>query len=491
MKNTLLIFGLLTILFYSCKKEEKIDKNYENEILLKDSTYYYSFLISLWTDKIPEPSMLSEDEIDLKKYTNKFNDAEAVLTDLKKNYMPDDRFSFIDREKSVSTQIGQGVFKETGVNPIYLLDSENSSNANLYIKFVQKGSPADRAGLVRGMKILSINGDNKVDFNSGRSNGHKLFYKFYSGETLKLEVLTVDNKTSTITVTGSDYKMNPIKLSSIINLNDKKVGYLAYSSFISVTTQNQPNSYYQDLINNFKTYETAGIDELVVDLRYNGGGSTETAELLANLIAPKTANKDKMYDYQINRYLTAWGWNDPKNTSAPFLPVYFNKTNQLDLQRVYFLVTESTASASELVINVLRPYMDVQIISTQNMGTYGKPVGYFALPVVNGYADLYITSFKMTNKAGFGDYFQGLSGTKKNANESFSLQLGDSNEGLLNEALYHINFDTYRTLSASASLKKSTKTKDKYIIEQAGQPKDLYKIGMYKFSKQFLPNVPH
>ena len=126
-------------------------------------------------------------EIDLKKYTNKFKDAEAVLADLKK-YMPDDRFSFVDRDKSVSTQIGQGVYKETGVMPIYLLDSENANNANLYIRFVQGGSPAERAGLLRGMKILSVNGDRQVDYNTGQRNGHKLFNKFFSGETLKLEV---------------------------------------------------------------------------------------------------------------------------------------------------------------------------------------------------------------------------------------------------------------------------------------------------------------
>ncbi len=486
MKNAILFLGLFTLCFLSCKDDKTIDKNFENEVLLKDSTYYYGILLSLWTDKLPEPPMKSEDEIDLKNYTNKFDNAEAVLADLK-TYMPDDRFSFIDRDKSVSDQIGQGVYKETGAMPIYLLDSENSTNASLYIRFVQKGSPAERAGLLRGMKILSVNGDKQVDYNAGQKNGHKLFYKFYSGETLKLEVQTVDNKTNSITVTGADYKMNPIKLSAVLNHNDKKVGYLAYSSFISVTNQGQTNSYYQDLVNTFKSYETAGIEELVVDLRYNGGGSTETAELLANLLAPKSADKDKMYDYQINRYLTAWGWNDPKNEDAPFLPVFFNKTNNLDLSRVYFLVTESTASASELVINVLQPYMDVQIISTRNMGTYGKPVGYFGLPVVKGYADLYITSFKMTNKVGFGDYFQGLSGTKKNAVESFSLQLGDNNEGLLSEALYHISNNSYRSVAASARHRKSLNLKDSYLNEQVAQPKDTYIKGLYKFSTQNLP----
>ncbi|MCL8000831.1 S41 family peptidase, partial [Brucella sp. 21LCYQ03] len=122
-------------------------------------------------------------------------------------------------------------------------------------------------------------------------------------------------------------------------------------------------------------------------------------QLLTNLIVPSGHNGQIMYSYVMNDILTAGGFTDPSRTNAPFQPIKINKTNNLSLNRVYFLVTSSSASASELVINALKPYMDVQIISTQGRGTYGKPVGSFGRAVMSNAARLYITSFKMTNAA--------------------------------------------------------------------------------------------
>ncbi len=487
MKKIWLAALLLSLLFgASCKKDntdptpDDDGRDPAKEILLRDSTYFYSLAFSLWEDKLPAPKDDGTGNPDLKAFTNQYKDAEEVLSALRQIIYQksgiDDRFSFIDRAGTVSEEIQQGVYKETGVTPIYLSGVNGESTGNMYIKLVQKKSPAEAAGLKRGMRVLSMNGDSKLDYDTDQAQGFKNFYKFMSGETLKLVVQSPgEQNTKEITVTGAAYNIDPILSAQVIAVGDKKVGYLAYTSFVNVLSSNGPNSYYNALTKVFNDFEAANIDELVVDLRYNGGGSTNSAELLANLIAPKSADKGKMYDYKFNRYY------EEENIS-----INFDKKNSLNLGRVYFLGTQSTASASELVMNVLAPYMTTEIITTSNMGTYGKPVGFFGWPVVNRYADLYITSFKMTNSAGYGDYFSGLKGNKSDAADGFFSQLGDPNELMLKEALYHIAHGNYEP-KAKASSRNSEQNLLK--INQVPEIKE-YRNNMYIFPDKRIPNLP-
>lgn len=494
MKRFLFAAMLVSMLFgISCKKDsvQPADdgRDAEKEILLRDSTYYYSLLFSLWEDELPQPKADSQGNADLKAFTNPYKTSEEVLDALRK-YATDDRFSFVDRAGTVSEEIQQGVYKETGATPIYItfIDENNNSETNLYIKFVQKNSPAEKAGLKRGMKIVSIDGDTKLDYTTDEKQDFKNFYKVINGEgTINLVVQAADeNKTKNISVSGAAYNIEPITINKIFTVNGKKVGYLFYSSFVNVAGSSGPNSYYTGLVNAFKEFETANIDELVVDLRYNGGGSTNSAELLANLIAPTSVAKGKMYDYNVNKHLREAGWVDNSNPDAPFQSVNFNKTNSLNLPRVYFLGTSGTASASELVMNVLKPYMDVEIITTNSRGTYGKPVGFFGYPVVDEYADLYITSFQMINKDGFGDYFDGLKGSKTDAYDGFLTQLGEENESLLSSALNHIANGTY----AKKASVRSTKTGEERLREVELPKVDNHRNNMFKFSKERLPSLP-
>ena len=490
-KKKILVGALLALVVAaSCKKDPvntETDKDAEKEILFRDSAYYYSLALSLWTDKLPQPKLIGN-EPDLKSFTGKFKTAEEVLDELRKSATLD-RFSFVDRAGTVSEEIQQGVYKETGATPIFLLESAGSTNANLYIRYVQKNSPAAKAGLIRGMRVVSINGDTKVDYNSESANEFKNAMKFFSGETLKLVVISpVDGKESTITVTGDAYQIDPIMVNKVIDHNGKKVGYMAYTSFVNLyNNQGQPNSYHTAMENAFKAFE--GVDELVIDLRYNGGGSTWSAEYLANQLVPTTHAKALMYKYKVNYVLEDAGLLQP---GKAFGPVYFDKKNTLNLKRVYFLGTKQTASASELVINSLKPYMDVQLITVRSndgsIGTYGKPVGFFESKVVHGYGSYYITSFQMVNKDEFGDYFNGLKGEKTDSYESFALQLGDPNERMFSDALYHITNGTYR--SASASIRRTTKSGKPEMEATSIQPQTPHITGMFKFSnEQNLKNI--
>src|SRR5690606_13444964 len=157
---------------------------------------------------------------------------------------------------------------------------------------------------------------------------------------------------------------------------------------------------------------------VIVDLRYNGGGAVITAEYMSNMLVPVSANDKLMYSYEINKEMEADGWKDIPDF---FTPVNFEKTNSLNLNRIYFLVTAgSTASASELLINNLNPLMETMLIG--EMHTYGKPVGFFPWEILN--TDLYVVSFKTVNTNGYGDYFNGLT-VDFNVGDDVSKNWGD------------------------------------------------------------------
>lgn len=490
MKRKFLLPFLLFSLFLgaSCKKDS-VNPDTDKESLLKDSTYYYSLAVSLWEDKIPQPKASADGKLDLRSFTKSYSNAETVLEAIKK-YTVVDRYSFIDREGVVSEEIQEGVHKETGLTPIFIstVDPNKNRVTNLYVKIVQKNSPAEKAGLKRGMQIISVNGDTKFNYDTDQKKAIAIYYKLIEGkEPMNLVVKPVgESQTKTIALNGAAYSIDPILINKVFTINNKKIGYFFYTSFVNVYGKSGPNEYYEAMVNAFKEFETANIDELIVDLRYNSGGSTASAELLANLIVPTAGAKGKMYDYKVNKYFEQEGYTDNNNPKAPFKSVFYNKKNTLNIPRVYFLGTPGTASASELVMNVLKPYMDVEIITINGKGTYGKPVGFFGLPVVNGFADLYITSFQTINKDGYGDYFNGLTGRITNASDGFFSELGNTDEAFLNTAINDIMKPNDWAKASSRKTKDGLNRLEEMDIPE----KKDYRNNMYKFLDQNFNTLP-
>ena len=167
-------------------------------------------------------------------------------------------------------------------------------------------------------------------------------------------------------------------------------------------------------------FTAQNITDLVVDLRYNGGGYVSTAEFLDNLIVPASASGSLMYNTYYNANLV--NGKDPLlrnqvrkdpnggtfnysqiDFSVAAQSVSFAKRGSLNVGRVFFIITGSTASASELTINNLRPKMDVQFVGETS---YGKPVGFFDIDI-NKY-QMYTPEFSTKNSAGQGDYYTGF-----------------------------------------------------------------------------------
>jgi carboxyl-terminal processing protease len=164
------------------------------------------------------------------------------------------------------------------------------------------------------------------------------------------------------------------------------------------------------------------VSDLVVDLRYNGGGYVTVQEKLANYLAPAAANGNLMMKQEYNDKYTRY--NSTEN---------FKKLGSLNLSRIFFIVSKSTASASELVINNLKPYMEVILLGPDD--TYGKPVGYFPIPVGSWY--IFPVSFRSTNQKGEGAYFKGLPVAHKVA-DGLDKDWGDADEASLASALRYI-----------------------------------------------------
>ncbi|MFB2121411.1 S41 family peptidase [Parapedobacter sp. 2B3] len=422
----LLILGVVA----GCNREtmvpvlERPSRPDTDEDLLKDSVYHFTYGFYLWQADLPDWFG------DLRGHTRKYNSADAVLETLKgyardEEGNPYDRFSFLDRWGTVDAEIQQGYAGSFG------LDVRYNNDTDLYVKKVDAGSPAYQQGIRRGWRVLQVNGTSDLSLTSmERDNFAFLFGALDAGE-ISLVLRKPDGSDVSVAMQRGNYQLQPILAQSVYNVANKKIGYFAFDLFVSTLNSRGNATYMKNQLDQLMAqFEAEGVEELIVDLRYNGGGAVVTAEYLSNLLAPATVGDGVMYTNRVNNgiddFLRDYG------VRVDFSAVHFNKTNGLDLNRIYFLVTEGTASASELLINNLRPHMDVKLIG--EYATYGKPVGFFNWNIMG--VDLYAVSFQTFNSAGYGDYFSGLP-VDKVVLDDLTRDFGDSQEDMIAEALYY------------------------------------------------------
>jgi hypothetical protein len=167
-----------------------------------------------------------------------------------------------------------------------------------------------------------------------------------------------------------------------------------------------------------------------VDLRYNGGGYVSVQNLLANYLVPASGNNEVMLTEEFNDKYTSYNVTE-----------HFTKKGSLSLYRLFFIVSQNTASASELLINSLKPYMDVQLVGPSH--THGKPVGFYPIPVYDWY--IFPVSFRTVNKNGEGNYFNGLS-LDHQIVDGLDKDWGDVGEGCLSSVLHFISSGSYARL---------------------------------------------
>ena len=389
MRN-LLVLILIGISFSACKKTVIADGNYGNNLTsTSDSaanTWIYNTMKEyyLWADQMPG---LSSTAIQSKP-------TDYFYT-LLYGYDTIDRFSWIDSSAAHLTNQLNGINTVLGIKYNAFYADYAQTNIVFSIAYVLKGSPAEKAGLKRGDIIYKVDG-NLITINNYQS--------ILQNATLTIELATFNNNLftgtgTTIKITKAELQTNPILKDTVIEWGGKKVGYLNYIQFL--------NSYDDSLRNvfsRFKQYKSIGIDELVLDLRYNGGGYVTSSDLLTTLIVKDLSGKvgsvinKKVYNATYTEVLKKD--NNPSDFVTNFKMESANLSN---LNRIFILTSNNTASASELIINNLKPFMEVILIGEH---TYGKNVGSFTITdTKNRWAfGLQPITFKITNSKDESNY---------------------------------------------------------------------------------------
>ncbi len=413
---------VLVLVFLSCNKsgkskdkQERIFGEVQAPIICNKNSknkFVYDLMHDsyLWSS---ETKILSQQSI------FELKDDEAVLSELSHG---NDRFSYIMTKKDHDDFFEAGVNKGFGFRPSLVRDGQT-----LYVNidFVYPNSPADKVGLSRGDNIEFIDGftiDKILDSN-------ELYEKYFTSKTEELTISVQLKDLRILSLSKEEFETKTILHRSIKEVDGIKVGYLVFQSFISPA--------YDSLEKSFKYFKEQGIHELVLDLRYNGGGYINIANYLSSLIGGENV-KDRVFNKTI--------FNQKYSINNSVEKFQENLEYSLNLSRVFIITTENSCSASELVINALiSSDNDIDVIQIGSK-TCGKPYGMIGGP----FCDKYIlpVQIRSENGVGNGDYVNGIIPDCQSIDD-ISRDFGDVNESSLFGALYFIKNGECRKTSRS------------------------------------------
>lgn len=428
-----LLLGLFIFVSISC--EDNDDNTVPKALQSKDFVWKGLNLYYLWKNNVPD---LADDRFANQDQLNAYSESFANPTELFNGLLYDrtnvDKYSVIFSDYSVLEGVLSGNTKSNGVD--FAISRKPGSSTEVYgwVRYIVPNSDASTKDIQRGDIFYAVNGTTLTVEN------YRTLLLNTDNYTLNLADYDGGNITpngQSVALTKTNLAENPILLNTVITQGEKKVGYLMYNGFYG-QYDNQLNTV-------FGNFKSQGVTHLVLDLRYNSGGSVNTATKLASMITGQFPGQ----------LFAKQQWNDKAQayyeSKSPnsLLNKFYTGLNGLNLNKVYILTSQSSASASELVINCLKPYINVIQIGDK---TTGKNVGSitlydsptFAKKDVNPshkYAMQPIV-LKIVNKNGFGDYTAGISPNIEVIENHGNLGiLGDVNEPLLSAALENISLN--------------------------------------------------
>lgn len=462
----LLVSG--SFIFQSCEDQD------DNSVVVSDFIWKGLNLYYLWQEDVPN---LSDDINKTQDQLNTFLLPFANRADLFEGLLYQrgvvDKWSILYSDYQQLENALQGVSKTSGME-FGLVYTGVGQNVFGYVRYVQPGSDAELKGVQRGDIFYAVNGTTLTDVNYSEllygQDNYTINMADYTGSTF------VPNGES-FNLTKTELPENPILVANTYQSGSRKIGYLMYNGFYS--------AYNVKLNDEFGKFASEGVTDLVLDLRYNGGGSVQTATYLASMITGQF-NGQVFAHEQWNSKLNAYF----KDRNAAVLDDNFTDNmngtaiNSLNLNKVYILTSGTTASASELVINCLEPYIDVTVIG---IPTTGKNVGSVTLYDSPDFSRRSRSSdhryamqpivFKVVNKNGEGDYTEGIDPDVTLEETLNNLgQLGDPAEPLYAKAI--------QLITANGRSSNSFGTKYKHF----GDSKSLRRMGNEMYTEK-LPEV--
>ncbi|MEZ4854056.1 S41 family peptidase [Flavobacterium sp.] len=434
MRTTFLKLLLTIVVFISitgCADDYDDNPNYQsvNNFIWRGLNQYYFWLAE--TPDLADNRFSTETEFT--NFSNAFGSPDDFFYYLTSH--PDDNFSFILADYTVLEQALTGNLETTGME--FKLYQYNTTNVFGVVTYVLPNSDAAAQNIKRGDVFIAINGTPLTTSNYIsllQNNSYALDFAYFDGNN-QLIASGISK-----TVVKMPHSENPVYLTKTITIGNKKIGYLLYNGFYT--------AYENELNQAFAYFQSENITHFILDLRYNSGGSVATATRLASMLTGQFNNMifaKQQWNYKMENYFS----NNPESLINRFTTTIANGTtiNSLQLHTVYVLTSQNTASASELVINGLKPYINVvqlgDVTRGKNVGsitlydspTYRKenvnPAHFYAMqPIV----------LKIANAANFSDYANGINPDVSFIENPTQLGiLGETSDPFLATALNYID----------------------------------------------------
>ncbi len=385
----------------------------DNERMLGLMEYWY-----LWNAEIPANIKASD-----------FESPYELLQMAK--YSSLDIWSGISDANQFQSYYNEGTYLGYGFS--YGWDDDN----NLRFRYTYDDGPFGRAGVERGWKLLEIDGRNVQTITdwAGALGPDE------SGFTQTFLIEDHDGNRTEYEISKGLVTINPVLYSDTFELGTETIGYLVFNNFINPATPQLDQA--------FMEFQSASIDRLILDMRYNGGGRLSVANYLAEYILQADDVGKPLFKYVHNIDRTE------ENSSSSL-----NKNGLLNLDELIVLTTNGTASASELILNGFKPLMNVTHIGVGN--TYGKPVGSYSWYSIDESEVYTLISFRFTNSIDEGDFFNGIE-PDFTACDNINKGFGDQEESLFAAAIEYL--ETGSTGGCDA-ITKSLATKPTLVQEE-------------------------
>ncbi len=400
-------FVLFFMVFSGC--EERIDPDEGKTMYDEANKPFYNLMKEwyLWYDEMPE--------LDPTHYKN----PQEILDSLR---VPRDRWSYITTVEQFEQYYQQGAYIGYGYGQKW--DAQN----NLRITFVFNDSPLKSKNIERGWIIRKINGTSispNVDLNNLMGPNEVGVENDFLLESPSGEIVDT-------TFAKEEISVNTVLHTSIIDTNGYKVGYMVLNSFIEKTSD--------ELYQAFQELSSENLNDIIIDLRYNGGGMLSKAKETADYVISQG---------DIGKIFAQLMHNDKKEDMNSSHKLEEDSLSlSMNLSRVYFITTQATASASEALINGLKPFLDVYLVG---LDTHGKPVGMYAFYDNQRHYAFLPVCFRVANANEESDYYTGIPADAE-VPDDLAERFGSKEEDCLQQALFHIEngyFSTTKTVQRS------------------------------------------